>query len=172
MNKILLQELIDQNKSQREIAEITNKSQTTIRWWLKHYGLKTNIHPKNKGGLAGKPKLPKDGRINDCYCKKCGETDLKNFYVTKRLWTRCRKCHNAENIERYRKNKIKAVEYKGGKCCICGYNKCMAGLDFHHPGEKDVNWKRMRSWSFDKIKDELDRCILVCRNCYAELHYQ
>lgn len=32
-----------------------------------------------------------------------------------------------------------AVQYKGGKCCVCGYNKYLGALEFHHlnPNEKD-----------------------------------
>jgi hypothetical protein len=32
-----------------------------------------------------------------------------------------------------------AIAYKGGECSICGYNKCVAALEFHHlnPSEKD-----------------------------------
>lgn len=35
--------------------------------------------------------------------------------------------------------KQKYVAYMGGKCKLCGYNKCMASLDFHHidPKQKD-----------------------------------
>jgi hypothetical protein len=49
----------------------------------------------------------------------------------------------------------------------------MAALDFHHknPNEKDPNWRLMRNWTFERIKDELEKCLLVCRNCHAEIHY-
>jgi hypothetical protein len=74
--------------------------------------------------------------------------------------------------EKRQKNKIKAVEYKGGKCEICGYNKCIAALSFHHrnPNEKDFQIsKTTKSWI--KIKDEIDKCMLLCSNCHSELHY-
>lgn len=74
---------------------------------------------------------------------------------------------------RLRTNKKLAIDYKGGGCIHCGYNKCAGGLDFHHrdPSAKDINWKKMRTWDIEKIKKELDKCDLVCRNCHAELHY-
>ena len=164
MEKNILEQLINENFSQYEIAERTNKSQTTVRWWLKKYGLRTNINLKNKGGLAGKPK----GAF--CYCKKCGVSSPEKFYITKQR-ARCITCHTASNAKRYKRNKQKAVDYKGGKCCICGYNKCLASLDFHHVKDKDPKWETMRGWSFDNIKSELDKCILVCRNCHGEIHY-
>lgn len=33
--------------------------------------------------------------------------------------------------------KENAIKYKGGKCNICGYNKCMEALDFHYLSGKD-----------------------------------
>ena len=40
-----------------------------------------------------------------------------------------------------RRKKIKkdAVAYKGGKCLICGYNRCVEAMDFHHldPSKKE-----------------------------------
>lgn len=67
-----------------------------------------------------------------------------------------------------------AVDYKGGNCSICGYANCIGSLQFHHldPSEKDFNISHdghTKSW--DKIKTELDKCILVCANCHGELHY-
>lgn len=77
-----------------------------------------------------------------------------------------------KNVYR-RRAKIKqmALDYMGNKCQICGYNKCSRALVFHHidPKEKSFNISRA-SCSWDKIKKELDKCILVCQNCHAEIH--
>jgi 5-methylcytosine-specific restriction endonuclease McrA len=74
-----------------------------------------------------------------------------------------------------RRDKIKqlAVKYKNDKCSICGYNKYLGTLEFHHlnPNEKDfgVGSKGYtRSWELVKL--ELDKCILVCSNCHKEIH--
>lgn len=82
---------------------------------------------------------------------------------------------NAVKAVNKRRRKIKkmAIEYKGGKCQKCGYNKCNAALEFHHidSNEKDFNISKKghcRSW--EKVKDELDKCILVCSNCHKEIH--
>mgnify|MGYP006935470923 CR=1 FL=1 len=77
-------------------------------------------------------------------------------------------------IRDYRqKAKEKYIEYKGGKCEMCGYNKCIAALDFHHtnPSEKEFNISsRIVSWEI--AKKELDKCILVCANCHREIEYE
>lgn len=74
-----------------------------------------------------------------------------------------------------RRHKIKelSIEYKGGCCERCGYNKYIGALEFHHldPNEKDFNLSKKghcRSW--EKVKIELDKCILLCANCHREIH--
>lgn len=72
----------------------------------------------------------------------------------------------------YRKNvKKRLIEYKGGKCQICGYNKCQDALEFHHldPSKKDYNVSGGTK-SFNTLKSEVDKCILVCANCHREIH--
>ena len=66
-----------------------------------------------------------------------------------------------------------AVEYKDGKCKLCGYDGCIQALEFHHVGNtgKDVGISDKgytRSWQ--RVKKEIDKCILVCANCHRELH--
>jgi hypothetical protein len=81
------------------------------------------------------------------------------------------------NRHKARRHKIKdeAIEYKGGKCEICGYNHCKEALDFHHkdPTQKDPNIKgalTRLSLSIEELKPELDKCILVCCRCHREIH--
>jgi len=83
----------------------------------------------------------------------------------------CRECDCKIMVERVKRLKQKAIEYKGGKCIICGYNKCNRSLDFHHicPSKKDFHIAD-GSRDFNKIKEELDKCILICKNCHGELH--
>lgn len=67
--------------------------------------------------------------------------------------------------------KQKLIDYKGGKCQICGYNRCINALEFHHlnPKEKDFTISGGTK-SFEHIKPEVDKCILVCANCHREIH--
>lgn len=70
-----------------------------------------------------------------------------------------------------RRTKIKLVEYKGGCCEICGYKKSINALEFHHinPNEKDFTISA-KSYSYERLKNEVDKCILVCSNCHIEMH--
>jgi len=82
----------------------------------------------------------------------------------------CKKCNNRFP------NRIKIdgniVEYKGGKCVQCGYNKNMKALVFHHinPNEKEFSLSGCHCISWKRIKKELDKCILLCANCHIEEH--
>lgn len=83
-----------------------------------------------------------------------------------------RKSNTSKVVVKYRQQiKIKAVNYKGGKCCRCGYNKCLSSLHLHHtdPTEKEFTISS-KSYSWERIKEELNKCILLCANCHGEEH--
>ena len=70
--------------------------------------------------------------------KECKKHGLTEFTLRENKWYRCKKCA-VESVQK-RREKIKEllVEYKGGKCEICGYDKCISALESHHlnPNEK------------------------------------
>lgn len=71
------------------------------------------------------------------------------------------------------KVKEELVLFKGGECQICGYNKCIRALEFHHlnPNEKDFTISPSCSYqSLEQLKSEASKCILVCANCHREIH--
>ena len=77
--------------------------------------------------------------------------------------------------KRRKKVRQMAVEYKGGKCQVCGYNRCIEALEFHHSNSsgKDFSVSEKgytRSW--DRVKEELNKCMLLCANCHREFHAQ
>lgn len=68
--------------------------------------------------------------------------------------------------------KRRAIEYKGGKCEVCAYSKCVRALAFHHtdPTRKDFQISARMTSAWDVIVKELDKCVLLCANCHAEAH--
>lgn len=65
-----------------------------------------------------------------------------------------------------------AIDYKGGKCSLCGYSRCKRALSFHHvnPDEKSFGIAyRGFSRSWEKLRPELDKCVLLCANCHMEI---
>ena len=85
-------------------------------------------------------------------------------------------CKRKFFVDKRRKDlKQQALEYKGKKCKLCGYSKCEEALAFHHLDAKKKDFAISgdgftRSWK--RIQQELDKCILICANCHAELHHR
>jgi 5-methylcytosine-specific restriction endonuclease McrA len=104
-------------------------------------------------------------------CKIHGYTKFIRIKSENRV--RCVKCRSVAVQKRRDKIKQMAVEYKGGCCFNCGYTAYIGALEFHHkdPSKKDFGIASKgftRSW--ESVKLELDKCILVCANCHREIH--
>ena len=84
----------------------------------------------------------------------------------------CKECSNVQTLTRQRNLKKDAINYKGGKCVSCGYNKCQGALEFHHkdPLQKDPDYHSFKTVFNERLKIELDKCILLCANCHREIH--
>lgn len=101
------------------------------------------------------------GMCKDKHCIECGKP-------CGRRRNRCNTC----NVTRFRQNvKRKLVEYKGGKCVLCDYSRCIQNLVFHHrdPSKKEFGITGQTK-SFDRMKVEVDKCTLLCCRCHGEVH--
>lgn len=81
----------------------------------------------------------------------------------------------SERVKAWRKRcKSRIIEAMGGKCCVCGYNKCQSALALHHldPSKKDFGLGAIRAnvKSWITIVSELRKCVLVCHICHCEIH--
>ena len=83
-----------------------------------------------------------------------------------------RETHLNWRLKRRKDKKLLLVQENGGKCCQCGYSKCMRALEFHHtnPQEKDFEFHNFKDYSMDKLRVEMKKCIVVCSNCHKEIH--
>lgn len=132
------------------------------------------------------------------YCFTCVSYGDKHHVTTPEGQRVCYQCHNPKSIEQFVKStsepsgyswlckkcasdnttahqkthKQKCLAYKGGKCQVCGYDKCARALQFHHvdPNGKDFCIATYRCRAWETVKAELDKCLLVCSNCHAEIH--
>jgi hypothetical protein len=82
---------------------------------------------------------------------------------------------SSEKVKRWRINsKKKIVAALGGKCRVCGYDKCHQALHAHHidPTKKEFGFGAFRASpkSWERAIVELKKCILLCGNCHAEFH--
>lgn len=115
-------------------------------------------------------------------CTKCQqEKEELDFYKRpdrkNKHQSYCKYCFNNYCKERWIKRKKEAVEYKGGKCIDCelistDFNYVV--FDFHHldPMGKDFDWGKLRLFSWERIKKELDKCICLCSNCHRLRHFK
>lgn len=171
MEKLELQELIDKGLSQRDIAEATNKSHSSVRYWLKKHEINT-VHKSFEART--------DFENNQKSCVKCGKIKpLEEFYKknsnSKYYASYCKCCANKYYTERIRRVKIKMIEYKGGECERCELkleDTHYSVFDFHHidPDEKDPNFGNIKYQKWEVIKKEIDKCQLLCSNCHRITH--
>lgn len=112
--------------------------------------------------------MPKKVIIKECL--KHGKTEYvlepyRNSY-------RCRKCRQFHVTKNRKERKLKLVQYFGGKCLVCGYDKCQQALTFHHlnPGEKEFGISANGICrSFERMLEEAKKCVLVCARCHIEI---
>lgn len=109
-------------------------------------------------------------------CRVCNDscTDLR---------LRCFCSINCQKIYSREYNRVWKQEHTGvngwfyqykmslGGCSYCGYSKCAAALDFHHPKEdKQVSPAAVKNFTEENGLQELEKCVLLCKNCHFELH--
>jgi len=128
-----------------------------------------------------KQKRNKDGRDN--ICKKCNvkrfkkwkENNRKSFLAYQRKYNEGRKEKKKQEAAKKRKEiRLFLHEYKKDKSCeICGYNKVPDILVFHHvdQGQKSFKIAERNSSTVEILKEEIEKCILVCPNCHRKLHW-
>ena len=83
-----------------------------------------------------------------------------------------KEAHRKAMQAKHRAIKKYLVEYKGGKCEKCGYNKCLTALSFHHTENNKEFGIAGTFHSLEDYKKEVDKCRLLCANCHMEEHEQ
>lgn len=71
--------------------------------------------------------------------------------------------------------KRRLVEMFGGKCCRCGYSRCLRALEFHHIDKhgKSFNLSVLGyTCSWRRLVKEAMKCDLTCANCHREQEEQ
>lgn len=104
-----------------------------------------------------------------CFSERCQKPFIQQL-STQHFCSKA--CKNYEHVRRKRRRyKQKAVDYKGGQCERCGYDKCLGALVFHHtdPSTKEFTLACFNK-SWETTKKELDKCELLCANCHSEHH--
>ena len=73
-----------------------------------------------------------------------------------------------------KRRKQEFVDYLGGKCKVCGYDRCVEALEFHHLDPDTKSFTITSALANPKkhgvFKEEVDKCVLLCGNCHQEYH--
>ena len=170
ITKEILENLLSQGLSGNQIAKQFNMTGTGLRYHLKKYDLSSNhlsFLDKQKHEII-------DGHR---FCPKCQtQQPLENYNKRPNgnLQSYCRTCLNNNRYDLLKQRKLQLIQEFGNKCSICGYDKCIAALEFHHinPNEKEFHLGKAQTTNLAKLRKELSKCILVCSNCHKEIHYK
>jgi transposase len=161
--------LVQAGLSIAQIAVQVDRSRATVRYWLMRYCLKTHGGPGRRS--SGQAKLAKRAGLASVrmHCRRHGDTD---FWLEGRGYYRCKQCRAEAVVRRRRKMKRILVAEAGGACRICGYDRDMRALHFHHlePSQKrhEINAKGV-ALALETLRAEAQKCILLCSNCHAEV---
>jgi transposase-like protein len=161
--------LVELGLSIAEIAKEVGRSKGTVQYWLRRHRLRTrNVLARTS---PERLRLAKEAGqlIVMNSCAHHGETE---FFLEGRGYYRCKRCRSEAVARRRRKVKEILVAEAGGRCRLCGYDRSVAALEFHH---LDPATKRMPlssqgiSYGIETLREEARKCVLLCGNCHAEV---
>jgi len=158
--------LVARGLTTRVIAERLGRSQTTVRYWIRKFGLREPIEVRNR------PKLEAQAAGLRTFVRNCRTHGETVHLIENSGRARCRRCRQEAVSRRRRKIKRLLVEEAGGRCALCGYNGYVGALQFHHrdPSEKEFNLAAQGvTRSMDSARAEAAKCTLLCANCHAEV---
>jgi hypothetical protein len=116
--------------------------------------------------------LIRSDRENSGYCRDCLTKGIRNPMYGKTGWNKNNNTYNRYEYARNRKREI--VSMFGNRCAICRTeNLPISNYEFHHlnPKEKQYQISKILLWNWDIIKNELQKCIMICANCHKTLTF-
>jgi transposase len=161
-----LEVLVEAGMTIAEIAGELGFAKTSVRYWLHRHGLRTRATQRRQAGAEARA----DGRRT--IVKTCPRHGDVEFVIEGRGYYRCKLCRQEQVAERRRVVKATLVAEAGGRCQLCGYDRCVSALQFHHldPMQKRIGIsERGLSLSMDAARAEATKCVLLCSNCHAEV---
>jgi 5-methylcytosine-specific restriction endonuclease McrA len=161
IDEALLRGFVEQARSVRQIADEVGRSPSVVRYWLRRYGLTTRNRSLSVGTLPGTDS-PRE-------CELHRGVELR-LHGGRRY--RCPQCISEAVIARRRRVKAVLVREAGGACVVCGYDRYVGALQFHHrdPAQKAFAISlNGRTAALARLREEARKCVLLCGNCHAEV---
>jgi transposase len=156
--------LVEEGLSVRDIAARLQLSAATVRHWLREHGLQTH---------RTRTQAPTDDAEAGVAIRVCPSHGPTQFVRRgdNRGW-RCLRCRSEAVTRRRQKVKDILVREAGGACAVCGYDRYVGALGFHHvdPANKRFSLSHMGvARSLQRARLEARKCVLLCANCHAEV---
>jgi hypothetical protein len=105
-------------------------------------------------------------------CRHHGLVEFHRYSAGKRgfRW-RCKRCVGEAVTRRHQQIRRMLLEEAGGCCAVCGYDRCIVSLHFHHvdPASKSFPVSTGQGRSLAAFREEAKKCVLVCANCHGEI---
>jgi transposase len=160
ISREVLEPLIGEDLSIRDIAIRLGRSYTTVRYWMGRHGLMTTTEARR-----AKARTERKAAI----CPVHGESAHVRRADGAVVCAACR----ADAVTRYRKEaKLRLVAEFGGCCQLCGYDRCVRALHFHHRDRETKRFSlsgRGLGRSMASLREEAAKCVLLCSNCHMEV---
>jgi Homeodomain-like domain len=157
----MLEDLVAEGLSIRRIADRLDLSYTTVRHWLRRYGLETRRATRLRTADV-------DGHEPLLHCPDHG---FVPHVRGSDGFLRCRSCRSAAVVRRRARVREILIAEAGGRCAACGYDGHHAALQFHHvdPSTKAFTLRDGDTRSLARMREEASKCVLLCANCHAEV---
>jgi transposase-like protein len=161
-----LADLVARRMTIRQIAGELDRSTATVRHWLRRYGLSTVATQRARDTRTGR------AHGESSLVRECARHGRTAFVIEGRGYYRCKLCRSEQVMQHRRSLKELLVAEAGGACALCGYDRHLGALQFHH---LDPRSKRLHisqngiTLSLNAIREEVRKCVLLCSNCHAEV---
>jgi hypothetical protein len=165
IDRELLAEIVACELPIRDMADVLGRSATTVRHWLGKHGLETSRMRRER---LGRVALATGAENVELPCPRHGVTR----HVRRQGGFRCALCRSHHVADKRRRMKRRLVDEAGGSCALCGYERSLAALQFHHvdPAAKGFGLSQEGvTRSLDAAREEARKCVLLCANCHAEV---
>lgn len=160
---VTLAECVARHLTVAEIARELDRSPTTVRHWLAFHGLRTTRTARMRRDVLD---------VTDDLIMRCPHHGPVRHVLQAGGRVRCAQCNSDAVTRRRREVKALLVTEAGGACVICGYDRWPGALHFHHldPATKRFNLGlKGLTRSIDSLREEAEKCVLLCANCHAEV---
>ena len=161
----LLTEIAACELSIRDMADVLERSPTTVRHWLDRHGIETARMTRER---LGKAALAAGVATAELPCPRHG----MSRHVRRQGGFRCARCRVEHVADKRRRIKRQLVLEAGGRCELCGYDQCDAALQFHHVDRTTKSFAISAvgvTRAISKAREEASKCVLLCANCHAEV---